>query len=154
VVRCRRPVLAMTGCRSAGSCSCGRRGRYQNQVSIPHGTNRAFAMSHLSNIEVSGKLTAVLPKLDITMITEGPPEDERKTRPPDQVVCQAGPRHAGRRAASNRYVGSISPEPTSSMPPMKSGLSHYRLRLVLRSHHISHKRQEAMPPMTWNLVVF
>src|SRR5664279_4312446 len=37
---------------------------------------------------------------------------------------------------------------------MKSGPSHYRFRLVLRSHQISHKRQEAILPMTWNLVVF
>jgi hypothetical protein len=63
--------------------------------------NCIIAMSHLSNIEVPGKLTAVLPKLDIALVSEGPPEDQRKSRPADQVVCQAGPRCSGRKAASN-----------------------------------------------------
>jgi hypothetical protein len=40
------------------------------------------------------------------------------------------------------------------MPLAKSGLSHYRFRLALRSHNSSHKRQEAMPRRTWNLVDF
>src|SRR2546425_3176676 len=59
-------------------------------------------MSHVSSVEVPGKVLRIPPNLHLALGSEGTIEDKRKRHPPDQVVCQAGPSHAGRKVASSR----------------------------------------------------